>query len=478
MSKYGFDYFVKRAEILNEMAGKPSAFGKGTSPSESYSKARGYMEKKYGISKGTLDKRIFGFIYHVLPDDLLTPEDQESISIAGKKSSNDFRKAVSSVVQHLLNTRELSSSEFESLVNDPDAIDQYMSSISAKTGGNRARGMNKSMEDITGIDADEYRKLVAEVGPYLREINQLRANRNSAVRRGTYNKQESAPQSPEVDYASTLMSVLEQFIELRYQLDETDYDESNLDNASAIISEIPVTEIEKTYDMYEQMVDSGVGTTKSELEQLISKIDSNPKAPKSFVAFLELLKNQADQYVPEKFTSERTYEGYDGDILDQVLDTPEKKRLFDTWYRINAKWRELKNAQREDRFISKLINANFFDDRGIEGDNAIDYSDDIRNLIAQKEELENRRDDAASKGDDATAQKYENYILHLTSTIDELKSKSSVKVESFEPDMDMMVYMTEQVYRDSFIPRKNEKFVDRGFKKPKNYWQWMDLNNI
>jgi hypothetical protein len=52
---------------------------------------------------------------------------------------------------------------------------------------------------------------------------------------------------------------------------------------------------------------------------------------------------------------------------------------------------------------------------------------------------------------------------------------TKLKNDNPEDEEGVMGYMTEQVYRDRFSDNRG-KFVDRGFKKPKNYAHWLWLN--
>lgn len=483
MSKYGFDYFSKKAQLLNEMARPASVFGKGSSPTQAYAKARTYMKQKYGIDSGTLDRRIFGYLYQILPDELITPEEESAIGIGSKKSTADFKNAITSVVQRLLKSGELDQNQFAADLTNEERIDQYMQGVSGMTTGSRAQGMENEVRSTTGIGANDFRQLIAATEPLRKEINKIMAGRKisrakmgDASKYNTVQAPDAKEQSPDMDFASKLLSTLEKFINLKHELDSTDYDEDQLDEGSYIISQIPIKELEKTYDMYENMLDSGTGTTEGDLEKLIGKLSANPKAPKAFIAFLTLLKDQASQHESSSDTSveDTRYDGYDEDVIAKVLDSPEKRELFDRWYKLNNRWREQKNAELESRFIQQLINANFFDKRGMDADGPKQMSPEILKLMAQKETFQNKLNQSLEYGDDVAAQKYQKFINTIDKTIKHLQGENTQPED--EEDSGIMGYMTEQVSKDSHVIRKDAKFVDRGFKRPVNYWQWLESN--
>ena len=60
----------------------------------------------------------------------------------------------------------------------------------------------------------------------------------------------------------------------------------------------------------------------------------------------------------------------------------------------------------------------------------------------------------------------------LKEIVDSIKSKYNAEQDEEEY---IMSYMTEQVKKDK-LTNTNGDFVERGFKKPKNYWHWTQLN--
>jgi hypothetical protein len=63
-------------------------------------------------------------------------------------------------------------------------------------------------------------------------------------------------------------------------------------------------------------------------------------------------------------------------------------------------------------------------------------------------------------------------IDNLKEIVDSIKSKYNAEEDEEEYTIN---YMTEQVKKDK-LTNTNGDFVERGFKKPINYWHWTQLN--
>lgn len=483
MGEKYFNYFLKRATIFNEMARPPSVFGKDSGPTQAYGKARAYIKQKYGIDSGTLDRRIFGYMYHIIPDNLISPEEQEAIKTGSKKSTALFKSAVGDMVKRLISTGKMNVDKFVKNLTDEEKIDNYMQAVTGLAHGSRAKGTENEMQRTVGVGTQDFRQLIAQSEPLRKEINRIMSGRKiSRAKMGDLSKY-NAPVavqedlSPDLIYTSNIISVLEKLIELRHDLDENEYDPEQLDDVSHIISKIPVKELERTYDMYETMLDNKTGTSPEELEKLIGKFSSNPKVPKTYIQFLNLLKSQAEQY--ESNTDDHsepsiTYDGYDQDVINKVLNSPEKRELFDKWYRLNNKWREQKNAELENRLIQQIIDDNFFSKRDME-DNVDDkhLSPQIIQLGNQRKEFIKKLEQANEIGDSVAAAKLEYFIQQLSKTIEHLQKGGGSADTGEEEEGDVMNYMSSQVRSDQHKPNPNRKFVDRGFKKPRNHWEYL-----
>jgi hypothetical protein len=193
------------------------------------------------------------------------------------------------------------------------------------------------------------------------------------------------------------------------------------------------------------------GTTKEAFSDKTASYGNDIKA------FGDYIIKKAKDDVSENMENESNlYDGYEDKVLDKVLDTPEKKEIFKTWYRLSRK----EIARRTEIFVKKsgsMMKAQFDKNKKAEKDNqkTDDSSNEIKELVKQLKELKN-----SDEPDYDEIDRLEQEIATLKSGINESC---------------IMNYFSEQIQKDKLTNNKGE-FKDRGFKKPKNYAHWLWVN--
>lgn len=182
------------------------------------------------------------------------------------------------------------------------------------------------------------------------------------------------------------------------------------------------------------------------------------------------------------------YDSLDDDLLNHMIEqgniTPEEKEILKAW-RNGA-------SNLQQTIVSKSS-------RDAEKADQAQSREDIKNIRQGEYEKQAKKWEAEKKLKEKGVKKpkinIENEVAGLSAPEVEEKLREMMDVDdpdyekinavskylkklkknNPEDEENVMSYMTEQVYKDGFSDNTG-KFVDRGFKKPKNYAHWLWLN--
>jgi len=297
---------------------------------------------------------------------------------------------------------------------------------------------NERLKEQTGLSREDRDNIYSQAAPLLAQIRKL----NASLKKGEVSL--SAKYSPEKEFAENILEELKRIKMLR----------SGKTKPHDKVEQILATNKQLSDDIMNELVafvSNKEGTTKEAFSDKTASYGNDIKA------FGDYIIKKAKDDVSENMENESNlYDGYEDKVLDKVLDTPEKKEIFKTWYRLSRK----EIARRTEIFSKKsgsMMKAQFDKNKKAEKDNqkTDDSSNEIKELVKQLKELKN-----SDEPDYDEIDRLEQEIATLKSGINE----SCV-----------MNYFSEQIQKDKLTNNKGE-FKDRGFKKPKNYAHWLWVN--
>lgn len=450
MSKFGFDYFVKRGALINEMARPVSILSNLKPLQEVYIKLMNKVGPLVGQDSGKRQLFVFNYLLSNLLD-IIDPDNEMDIgdyatSITGL--SRGFQAVKSAFLKTAEENPEIATSpEFlQNALND-QSIQQFLTVRDARR-GNRRQGYKNEVENVLGTDAQSFEQVQQQAAPLVSQLNRIMGGRKiSRTVKGDasrFNQASSAPQAeennPNIDMAYNVLDAIDNLLEYRQDyLSEVQRGmkvQSLEPQGQALVSsKTAESDLSVLKQMYEKMISDGTGTTSDEFASYIEKLSTMQGVSPERAQIFQLLLQEFEELIEfsgglkdtqvAHGTGADAYEGYDTDVLSKILDTPEKKQLFDTWFRYNTQWRQAKNEKLESAAMRKMMQKNFFDRKGIE-----DEKPAYQTNFGKKQEDE---------------------------------------------ESGVMNYMTEQVVRDSRTHKKGE-MVERGFKKPVNYNHWLQIN--
>ena len=233
-------------------------------------------------------------------------------------------------------------------------------------------------------------------------------------------------------------------------------------------------EIEDVYTAFESIYDKfekqQLEYTETDLSKLIEKVkDKNPKLSnllEFFKTSLSKLEQQKDEV-----EQDQSFVGYDDDLIRKYFPDTESEEFknFTNWYTAKTKYEEKLKNDLLDRIFNYLASMKEkMPDVTNEREVDVGSSDILKKLQTYENKI--RSLEKAYKYRPTEQLKTE--IDNLKEIVDSIKSKYNAEQDEEEY---IMSYMTEQVKKDK-LTNTNGDFVERGFKKPKNYWHWTQLN--
>jgi len=264
-----------------------------------------------------------------------------------------------------------------------------------------------------------------------------------------------------------------------------------------------------TMDLINKRIADGVGITPEQFGDMISNINNE-----KFKQFLQYVLDKSLEIQKEEESDDAinndSYPGYDPSHLKQVLgDDKQKWDLFDKYYKIkiykneqyhtNKHTKEALEVQKNaDKVFGRSSNYGIAEQiKDIKDQISLSETPgevkklkfQLKKLLDRQEKFNNKEviepenvevNTMKSKIDPKQAEKIQAKIKDILLSDDpdydeleklkaELNGKSTVTEKH-----SVMNYMTEQIYKDSFVNKS--VFKDRGFKKPVNYAHWLAIN--
>jgi hypothetical protein len=289
---------------------------------------------------------------------------------------------------------------------------------------------------LGGVSRQERDAIFVEIKPFLSELRKL----NRLDKKGKLTPRSSA--SPELEFAENLNDELTHLMSVKIN------PKLARSKTETLLAKHPQLTDDLLKDLIDLVSSYEEGTSKEQFLNDISKYNS-----KDISALGNFVVNNANKRLSDNTeNASMQYDGYSEEAVARVFDTPEKKKLFDSWY-------VLSRLEQKDASYAKTSGVASQSDVRMSGVDAEALQRDI-------DKLELKLDTVT---DDDERERIESEIEKLEAKIDELsKMKFSDEEESEES---VMGYMTEQVRKDSHLHIHGE-YKDRGFKKIKNYAHW------
>jgi hypothetical protein len=250
-------------------------------------------------------------------------------------------------------------------------------------------------------------------------------------------------------------------------------------------SKTALNDLKYLRNMYQATIEGGQGATIEEFITFVNKLKGMKGMSEDRLEALDavLYEIESLESVSGEETSvselantptENKIEGYDQDVVNKFLDTPELKKSFSKWLSNHRKWRETKNSKLEQRLEKKMVDAGYYKfvakRPDMEGKDETFVNPSIMQLIntmrRYEKELENTEDELHIN-------KLQGKIKSIQDKIS--KMRKGLNSDEEEEESGVMGYMSEQVWKDK---RTNVigDFKERGYKKFKNYNHWLSMN--
>jgi hypothetical protein len=529
MRNYGFDYLIEKVQVLNEMSLKRELWSTNFPEFRNF-----YLElqdkmkehpKAPPTPKTLTDKRI-EYISRMLFD-FLSKEELAAIGIdkskgfeanvynlafrqispeeraeRGIKLKREYRPEYAKLAGSWADTTpkqqdymlfvmvrayedKALSKKFTNKVMDDANIDAYFNKHLFKGGSsNFAAGMINRKEELLGMDLGNFYEIQNAAKGIIRR---LRKNKNipKGLLMSIYHSQRSLEKkNPQLKkdvlfdlkvFKNTIEDLIEYRKDLIKNMSQMDFlsDEQNR-----------LTDVDKS--VFESMLNSiNISIQKG---QPISKEQIEIFVPKAMGKISDVVLKNYDQNYEFESTDDDAeikadrystiYDTLDDDLLDHMLKqgliTPEEKDVLKKW-RNGASSLQQTIVSKNSRDANKTEEAQYKQDAAAL--RKYDYEKKGKEMEAKKGQKQPKKS-----------------LDDLSSNPKELKMKIEELMASDDPDFEeidrlgkklkkigglnenyVMDYMTEQVHKDGFSDNRG-KFVDRGFKKPKNYAHWLWLN--
>jgi hypothetical protein len=509
-SKYGFDYFTKRAELLAEMAGRPSPL---TQLGEAGVKMKQILDTVMrtmrsgniensdgdvipGLPRNLATNRTLRYLIYMLSGDYnssVSPMDdpetdfsenksKDAIILASQKilglpTTDNYKKQGfadpdklyrAAITHSIKNSPELIlSPEFQETILNPTNIADNMQE---KRTGATTYSINKArqQEELHGDTIENIHASETAIKDIITKIHKAIAYRKMKKNPEFAKDNEVSTNDINNDFIDNVYSVLNAIDNIEYYHKKIHEEfnkriklfEDPQEALTSIIDDYPDMEpsliitlyksknlsqlLQQIKEEYSTLKDSGI-----DLKTLYNQLESYKTEDNSDVidALIEEMDNlistneelDISQSKQEKPKAE--FPGYPQDITDHFLTTPELKKHFQKYYN----WMVVEMERQAEIVKDKILSLKWGEGE-IPGELGI---------------VRKAHKDFFDKRPEVKKQSFQN----PESVNPQFTSKP--KNESY-----VMEYMTEQVYKDKFKPKG--EFRDRGFKKPKNYWEGLN----
>lgn len=495
MRSFDFNYFVKRGEVLSEMARPASMF---TSISPEFNQIYANLLKSQqtrGISDIATRQIIiwrffidsindFAEIYHNSEGELLT-----SLEITKQLTNKTDHDSILMALIKILkdNIQITKNPKFTQYISDPENLERFKNyagfSVS-KSNSSRRMGKDNELTDVTGQGIYEFEKTSSNARGLVLTMNKVMGNRKrkKLVDSGVESSG-GVPDdyNPNIDYAHSIVDAIETIIDSKneyiqeVQSGEIEIEELPRDVQVLVNSKSADADLNYIKRMYETMISDNTGTTPEEFDAFLSKLKGmrgmTPERSKIFDLLSAEISNLDDHELINIPDSEKKYKGYDTDVINKVLDTPEKKEAFDDWFRKNTSWRKAKNDKLEQQLINKMITLQIKLNpklRGMDNDEMF-VNPAIQQYMASIQGYQKMLDAAT---DPEKEQKIIKKIEEIQAKILQIRGNTKNPPLTEEQEENFVMESFVESLNSTFY-KPNGKFVDRGFKKHSNYGQWL-----
>jgi len=504
MEKFGFDYLLKRQELLTEMP-RPNDWVREIAAADEDRKPKwlkwnNFYEKTlntmHSVGKvpvpNTREKTLVYLISLLGGDDVGTGNGGVSdmvdrLTIPNKrlnpkyekwlgtrKDTKQMRKAY--VLNMLVkdNLDYATSDEFMESTLDPDNIVSYVESPLGivPQNSNYGLGMTRRKEDLHKMDIKQIGRVKTDGYALAKQIHKLmRKMRGKNYKLEPEEGEDDSDLTPDYYYAASIEEELAQIgaYVSNYSGSNETKDTSIWGNTNKSVVD-PQNSVQwrlyfgKNLSLEDFMVVSNyikkTNASKNGLNtELMTKFTNVIGQHSPILSKLgNYLMTVAEQSVEVLDTDESNdYPGYDNRALTKVLTDEEKQDLFDDWYQLR---------QREQAAINKRY---------------VDEAEREQAKLDRESMAMGDKPAAAKSIDDEIAALYQKgYASNNLAEIQRIKKKIArlqAQLEQGEEDEEtVMGYMTEQISKDSHFNPRGE-FVERGFKRPVNYNHWMHINS-
>jgi hypothetical protein len=496
MNKFDFNYLLKRNELIGEMARTTTIFNPiSVDFNTLYEKLIKDEIDRGNTSIGTRQLIVWRFIMSTLNDFLIErgkgytkkEEGVGKVPLTSKELSKKFgggtshgqtKAAVLEMVKAHKNVAN--DPEVRNFLNEPENMEEFKRNAGfsgdSSTSGAR-KGKINALKDVTGMGLDETESLTSTLHSKIVQMNRAMASRKAkSTRKGVeYVPKDSDNVEIENPDISSAMEIV-YFIDAAIKEDEV---------TGGNFSKTALNDLKYLRNMYQATIDGGQGATIEEFITFVNKLknmkgmsDDRIEALDAVLYEIESLESASgDQPSVSELANTPTQnkiEGYDQDVINKILDTPELKTAFSKWLSNHRKWRETKNSKLEQRLEKKMADVGY--DKFIakrpdmEGNNETFVNPAIMQLINQIQKYEKELE---TTDDDLQINKLKGKIKNLQDKISEIRKNLNTTEEDAEDGV--MGYMSEQIWKDRRTNVIGE-FKERGYKKFKNYNHWLSTN--
>lgn len=497
MRSFDFNYFVKRGEILSEMA-RPASLFNFVSPEFNQIYANLLKnQQSQGVSEVATRQIIvwrflidaindFGEIYHNEDGELATSS-EICKELTGASNHGALSQAVVTVLKDNINITR--SSKFTQYISDPENIERFKNYAGfgvSKSSSSRRKGRENELTDVTGHGISEFEQTTSNARDLVLTMNKIMGNRKKKrlIDSGVESSgRVSDDYNPNIDYAHSIVDAIETIFDSKneytqeIQSGQIELDELPRDVQLLVNSKSADGDLNYIKGMYETMISDNTGTTPEEFDIFLSKLKGmkgmTPERSKIFDLLSTEIANLDNHELIDIPESEQKYRGYDTDVIEKILDTPEKREAFDNWFRKNTSWRKAKNDKLEQQLINKIITLQIQLNPKLQGmdNDELFVNPAIQQYMASIQGYQKMLDTVT---DPEKEQKIIKKIEEIQAKISQIRGNGKNPLPEEQEEDFVMESFVESLNSTFYKP--NGRFVDRGFRKHSNYGQWL-MNN-
>jgi hypothetical protein len=529
MEKFGFDYLLKRQELLTEMAAPYKGFitpeykqfvdtitkplleiiKKNAPLSNPSLKAVNFLTRELAMVNGEFP--LGNGSYPSFCNEFVKQYQEDYLAWIGD-GSNDSNKKYRFTLMHLvdLDPKRALSPEFKEQVlgNVPRIID-YAENNRYNPDSNRSVGYKKEQEATYQMPLAAVQKMRARIAPILSKLKRAEFRQMKAEERasnmGTPTSKAKPTKSRELstyEVPDALMRALKNILEIKSMLmKNSEKKQSDFSKDEVLLHKLPESDIHGFITKIRTLINTGSDLSEEKvrskiIDPLINNKDERVsgfgiKLEEEFNDEMEFI--QSDSYTgdeqewePEEVDEDDNDDGmFDRADADEDTDSEENSPYGDFDEELVTK-----TLTPEELKFFKKYNSSFYKKQNdlITQMKELGHSDDGSDVAKAEERFFNdpKRQPAKATIDDQIAALYaQGYetdniakIKQIKRKIAELQAQKASEEDGGEEEAEetVMGYMTEQISKDAHFNPRGE-FVERGFKKPVNYNHWIHLNS-